>query len=194
MYFVWESNAKLAEDFLHVSDAPDGLDSGSWITGERLVVKPAVVTLVGDSDSPSKLSDMVLTPFQLPVLSPQAVSTLADIGVDNVEYFPINIKRPKVKAVEQSYKIGNIVGLVYCLDKSHATLRTFTRNPNKIVALRQYRILEDKVTGAGPGKKPPLVFRLGEFSYHVLAHESVKSAFEKQKLTGAQFIDPVKYV
>jgi hypothetical protein len=194
MYFVWESNAHLSDDFLYVTEAPDGLNQGDWIRGKGLLAKPATVTLVGDSDSPATLSDMILTQFELPVLSPRAISTLADIGVDNIEYFPINIKRPKVKGLEQSYRIGNIVGLVFCLDKRHATFDTFPDNPNKIMSLEQYHILEEKVTGAGPGKKTPLVFRLGEFSYHVLAHESVKSAFEKQKLTGALFTDPAKYV
>lgn len=188
MYFVWRSDAGLSDEFLYVSKAPDGLSHGRWITGQPLLAKPSTVTLVGDSDYASALSDMILTQFELPVLSPRAVSALESLGVDNIEYFPINIKRPKVKTLETSYKIANIVGLVNCLDKKHATIETFSANPNRISWLGQYRILEDKLSGAGPNKKTPLVFRLGEFPYHLLVHASVKAVFEAQKLTGAVFI------
>ena len=114
------------------------------------------------------------------------------MGIENVEYFPVNIKRPKVTAVEKSYKIANIVGRIDCLDKDHAIFETFSANPNKLSSLRQYRILEDRIVEAAAGNKPPLIFRLGEFSYHALVHESVKKAFEKQKLTGAMFTPPEK--
>jgi hypothetical protein len=36
------------------------------------------------------------------------------------------------------------------------------------------------------------MFRLGEFHAHVLVHESVKDAFEKNGLTGAMFTPPEK--
>lgn len=187
MYFVWESDAKLYDEYLYVSVVPDELTYGDWITGERLLTTPRVATLVGDPHYASTLSDMVLTQFELPVLSPRAISTLESIGVDNIEYFPINIKRPKVKTVETSYKIANVIGLVYCLDKDHATFKTFAANPDKLKILRQYRVFAEKIAAAGSGKKAPLVFRLGEFSEHLLVHESVKAAFEKGKLTGAKF-------
>lgn len=192
MYFVWQSDVALYEDFMFVSRSPDTLNEGDWIRGERLASKPKVFTLAGDSKYASALSDMVLTQFQLPVLSPRAVSTLEDLGIENVEYFPVNIKRPKAKDVEKSYKMANIVGRIDCLDKKHADFETFSANPNKLSSLRRYRILEDKIADSAASGKPPLIFRLGEFSYHALVHESVKKAFEKQKLTGAKFIPPEK--
>jgi hypothetical protein len=192
MYFVWQSDAKLYDDFMYVSRTPDGLNHGEWTRGERFLAKPKMFTLAGDSKYASTLSDMVLTQFELPVLSPRAISTLEDLGADNLEYFPINIKRPKVTAVVKSFKIANIVGRIDCLDKNHAIFETFSSNPNKISSLRQYRIIEDRIAEAAAGNKPPLIFRLGEFSYHALAHESVKKAFEKQKLTGAMFTPPEK--
>src|SRR5262245_27861486 len=124
MYFVWQSDVALYEDFMFVSRAPDGLNTGDWIRGEPIVTKPKTVTLVGDSNYASALSDMVLTQFHLPVLSPRAVSTLEDLGIENVQYFPVNVKRPKAKDLEKSYKIANIVGRIDCLDKNHAVFAT----------------------------------------------------------------------
>lgn len=187
MYFVWQSDPTLYDDFMYVSRSPDMLNKGEWIRGEPLVGKPKVFTLVGDPKYASALSDMVLTQFELPVLSPRAVATLNDLGIENVQYFPVNIKRPKAKDLEKSYKMANIVGRIDCLDKKHADFETFVENPNKLSSLRRYRILENKIAESAAGGKPSLIFRLGEFSYHALVHESVKKAFEKEKLTGAKF-------
>ena len=193
MYFVWSSDAGLSDSYMYVNKAPDGLNYDTWITGEPLVKPPPVVTLVGDSDSPTTLSDMILTQFELPILSPRAISVLEKTGVDNIQYFPINIKNRQTGELEKSYQIANIVGLVDCLDKKHATYNTSPRDENTILLLQQYRILEDKILPKGSGKKTPLIFRLGEFPFHVLAHESVKTAFEKENITGSEFIAPEKF-
>ena len=88
MYFVWRSNAALANQYLHVSNVPDGLDHDAFVAGKAMLKPPPVVTLVGDSDSPPALSDVVLTQFQLPVFSPRAVSVLQSASVYNIQYFP----------------------------------------------------------------------------------------------------------
>lgn len=190
MYFVWGSDAGLSDSYMYASKAPNGLNFASWITGEALVKEPPVATLIGDTDSPTTLSDMILTQFELPILSPKTISVLEKLGVDNIQYFPINIKNWQTGELEKSYRIANIVGLVYCLDKKHATFNTLPEDENKISWLQQYRILEEKIPAKASGKKTPLVFRLGEFPFHVLAHKSVKTAFEKERITGSQFIAP----
>ena len=191
MYFVWSSDAELSDSYMYVSKAPNGLNYTAWVTGEALVKEPPVATLIGDTDSPTKLSDMILTQFELPILSPRAVSVLEKLGADNIQYFPVTIKNWQTGDLEKSYRIANIVGLVNCLDKKHATFNTFPEDENKISWLQQYRILEDKIPVKG--RKTPLVFRLGEFPFHVLAHKSVKTAFEKERITGSQFIAPEEF-
>src|SRR5436309_508005 len=107
MYFIWRSDAGLANKYLYASNAPIGLKVRLWQTGEAMLKPPATSTLIGDSDSPSTLSDMILTQFELPVLSPKARSVLEEIGVDNIEYFPIDINTGKAGALEKSYKAAN---------------------------------------------------------------------------------------
>src|SRR5262249_59683198 len=113
---------------------------------------------------------------------PKAITVLEEMGVDNLEYFPVQIKHKKAKDVEKSYRVANVVGKIDCLDKKHAKFTTFP-DEDEISYLSKYKIFEDKIQPKA-GKKPPLVFRLGEFTYHVLAHESVKKAFEKAGLSG----------
>jgi hypothetical protein len=190
MYFVWQSNAALSKKYMYVRKAPNELRPKGWTTGKALVKEPTIVTLTGSETSPTTLSDVILGGFHIPVLSPQAVSVLQDAGVDNIQYFPINIRNWETGELNQSYKIANIIGLVNCLDRKHATVTTFPEDKNEISWLQEYRIFEDRIAPRGGGKKAPLVFRLGEFRDHVLAHESVKTAFEKAGITGSKFEPP----
>jgi hypothetical protein len=191
MYFVWRSNAALSKTYMYVRQLPSDLRHQDWITGNSVTNQPKVATLTGKNDSPTTLSDVIVGEFNFPVLSPKAIAVLEKTGVDNIEYFPIKIKNWQTGELDKSYKIGNIVGLIDCLDKKHATFGTF--DDGEISRLQQYRIFEDKVLPQGRGKHAPLVFRLGEFRYHVLAHESVKTAFEKEKITGSEFVAPEKF-
>jgi hypothetical protein len=190
MYFVWRSNAALSKKYMYVRDDPPELDQGDWITGKPMLTKPPVMTMTGKESSPSAPSDIVLGGFNLPVLSPRAIAVLDRIGVDNLEYFSIRLRNWETGAIDQSYKIANVLGLVNCLDRNHATYNVFPDDETKISWLQKYRILEDRIPSAGRGKKPLLLFRLGEFPYHVLAHESVKAAFEGEGLTGSKFVPP----
>src|SRR5690242_2808723 len=95
MYYVWRSDAALSDRYLYASRVPDGLTHQDWITGKPLPKRPPAITLVGDGDSPITLSDMILTQFELPILSPKAMAALESVGVDNIEYFPITIKSRK---------------------------------------------------------------------------------------------------
>ena len=191
MYFVWRNNRALSKTYMYVRHFPDDLRRKEWITGKPMTTPPKVVTFTGKDSSPTTLSDVILGEFNFPVLSPRAIAVLEKAGVDNIEYFPIKIKNWKTGELDESYKIGNIVGLIDCLDRKHAIVDTF--DDGRISGLQEYSIFEDRVLPQERGKKPPLIFRLGEFRYHVLAHESVKTAFEEEKITGSQFIPPEEF-
>lgn len=188
MYYIWESDATLYDKFLYASKTPEKLFTGDWVEGKPGVQQRGPLKLEGDRKCPAKLSDMVLTQFELPILSPRAMTVLKEAGVDNLEAYPIQIKHPKMKSPEKSYQIINVVGLVACVDKDHAAIKTYTSDPSRIFTLRQYQLLENKIP------KNLKVFRLEEFSGHLLVDPSVKDAWEKAGLTGAKFTPTEKYV
>ena len=117
------------------------------------------------------------------------MSVLEGMGVDNIQYFPIDIDTGK--GVEKSFKIANILGLINCLDRKHAKFETF--DDGELSWLERYRIHEDEIKPLGKGKKPALVFRLGEFPSHILAHDSIMKAFKQNGITGAEFIPTEKF-
>jgi hypothetical protein len=176
---------------MYVRELPREVHHKEWITGKPMVKPPKVATLTGKSDSPPTPSDVIVGEFNIPVLSAKAISVLEEAGVDNIEYFPVKIKDWDTGKIDNSYKIANIIGLIDCLDREHATLRTF--DDGEVSSLRRYKLLEQKIVHSDRKKDPPLVFRLGEFRYHVLAHESVKAAFEKNGVTGSEFVPTERF-
>ncbi len=192
MYYVWEKALQLEDEFAFFSNEPPGFDTALWISGERIVAPPTI-ELVGDSNSPTTLSDVLLTGFELEVLSPRLVSLLADMGIQNVQYLPITIIDRKTKNKETSYRIANILGAICCLDLDNSDYR---RAPGSTVFLRvsEFRIHTDKIVALPGMREPPLLFRLGEFKWHILVHESVKEACTKAKISGLKFTPPEIYV
>lgn len=193
MYFVWRSNTELSNTYMYVSEQPDELEHEDWISGNALLKQPPIMTLTGDDDSPITLSDVILNGFRLPILSPKAISVLDKLGLNNIEYFPVQIRNWQNNEIEKSYKIANIVGLVYCLDRTNSTYNTFPEDDD-ISWLQQYSIFIEKILPIPPNKNKPLIFRLGEFPYHILVHKTIKAAFEKEGIIGSEFILPKDYV
>jgi hypothetical protein len=191
MYLIWRADIALTKDYFYANQVPPGLKTRAWKTGDEMLKPPPTYTLAWDGKSPTNLSDVVLTQSQLPIWSPKVVSVLEGMGVDNIQYFSIDIETGKGGAVEKSYKIPNIIGLISCLDRKHAKFETF--DDGEISWLERYRLLEDKIKPLGKTKKPPLVFRLSEFPSHVLAHDSIVKAFEKNGITGSEFIPTEKF-
>ena len=192
MYYVFESNTKLAAKFIYFRTPPKGLDSGAWRVGEKFRAPPAEMTLVAEDEIPSELSDMLLARGELHVYSPRLMATLAAAGVTNIEYFPITVVDKKRGVTRADYRIANILGSVACLDVDNAELTKYADGVG-YSSVEEYSLLEDRIQPLPGMKAPPLLFRLAEFKFHVIAHQSIKDAFERDGITGARFIPTQDY-
>jgi hypothetical protein len=192
MYYVWTRDLDLDEDFAFFSDEPDGFDPNFWISAEKIVAPPAI-ELVGDTDSPATLSDLLLTGFQLQVFSPRLVSLLTDMQIQNVQYLPIRIINHETREVETTYRIANIVGAIDCLDLKNCEYAR-SRGSGNIIRVSKFGIIPEKIMALVGMQGPPLIFRLGEFKRHILVHESVREACQRAGITGLKFTPPETYV
>jgi hypothetical protein len=193
MYYVWEKALKREDEFAFFGKRPPGFRAKPWISGER-IAEPPTIELVGDSDSPTTLSDVLLTGFELEVLSPRLVSLLADMGIQNVQYLPITIIDHETKRKETSYRIANILGAIDCLDLKNSQHSLAPDDSSVVLSVSKFRIHTGKIVALPGMREPPLLFRLGEFKRHILVHESVKEACTKAKISGLDFTPPEVYV
>ena len=60
--------------------------------------------------------------------------------------------------------------------------------------VEKFRVFENQMVPLPGRKSPPLMFRLGELEFLMLAHESTRTAFDCDGITGANFTPTEDYV
>ena len=191
MYYVMQMDMGLSSKFIYFREEPDGYDPSLLRTGEALEEPPPLVTLTAD-EKPTVISDLVLAPADMLIFSPKLMACLADVGVKNIQYFPIRLVEKKAKKVTDDYRLANIVGSVACLDVENSEV-TKLSSGRGFRAVEQFNLLEDRIKPLPGTKTKPLLFRLAEFKYHVIADEAIKATCEKNKITGAEFVPTQEY-
>ena len=191
-YYVMEMNTRLTNKFIYFRNQPEGLNIAAWQTGEKFMTPPSQMTLVAEDEIPSEMSDMLLARVELHVYSSRLMATLASAGVTNIEYFPITVVDKKRNVTRTDYQVANIIGSVACLDVSNSGVDTFS-DGSGYSSVEEFSLLEDRIQALPGMKAPPLLFRLAEFKFHVIAHEALKNAFERDGITGVRFIPTQDY-
>lgn len=192
MYYVWKKALELENDFAYFSTEPSGFRAKPWISGDKIAAPPAI-ELVGDSDSPTTLSDVLLTGFELEIWSPRVVAVMSDLGITNIQYLPVTIVNYKTKKKDTSYQIANVLGAIDCLDLANSQ-HTLASGSNVVLSVFKFKIYPDKVVPLPGMQKSPLIFRLGEFKRRILVHDKVQEACQKVGITGVKFVPPEAYV
>jgi hypothetical protein len=186
MYYVMQRETESAGKYVYFAEEPSGYDGDSWRTGSLMAPAAEPMTLVAQDERTNKLSDMLLNAADLQVYSPKLVASLTAAGVDNIQYFPITILDAATGKTREDYRVANILGKIACVDLENSNVRYF-RGSKDIRSVEEFSLLEDRIKPLAGQKKAPLLFRLGELEFLLIAHESVKDALERDGITGVKF-------
>jgi hypothetical protein len=189
MYYVLRPDSRLAKKFIYFTKEPSGTETEEWITGQPLGRKPPVFVWSEADSEAGAFSDMVLNSPRIPIVSPKLRGVLQELGVTNVEYFPIKLVDEARGVTRDDYLVMNVLGRIACLDVENSTV-VKSRRGEHYTTVEEFRLLADRIKPLPGSDHPPLLFRLDEFEDYLLAHQSVKDAFEKAGITGADFILP----
>lgn len=192
MYYVLQMDMGRTAKFIYFRKPPTGYDDALLRAGESVKVGPSNLVLTAEDEKPTALSDLLLAPSDMLVMSPKLISCLSDLGVGNLQYFPIRLVDKKRGKTTDDYRLANVVGSIPCLDVDHSVVKRFPTS-DRYRVVEQFSLLEDRITPLPGTKAKPLIFRLDEFKYHVLAHEAVKAACENAKITGIEFVPTSEY-
>ena len=192
MYYVWKSDLNLVDRFSYFKDDPVGLDMDLLRSGEKITSNLPICDFVTDKSYPTDLSDLLLTGYELHVISPRLVQVFYSLSMENVQYFPTRIKNHETGEIIDNYKILNVIGSINCLDLEHSEFARSRRSGN-LTELARYKIIEENVLSYS-GEEPPLVFRLGKFEWHLLVGERFKEACESEGITGCEFTSTEEFV
>ena len=193
MYYVFGIDVGQENQFVFFTEEPDDYDSEQWDSGRKLPNPPPNLTLVADEDGQEAPSDLLLTDFDFFVASPKLISVLSSLSVENIEYYPINVVNGDGDTIASDYKAMLIIGRCACLDKNNATLR-YSADNEDLLSVKRFSVLENKIVPIGSQSDKPLIFRLDEFPFITLVHESVKKACEDNDITGVEFIQTTDYM
>lgn len=192
MYYVWKRDLKLVDHFSYFKDDPVGLDIGLLRSGMKVDDNLSTCNFITNDAYPTDLSDLLLTGYELHVISPRIVEVFNSLSINNVQYFPARIKNHKTGEIIDKYNILNVMGSVDCLDLEHAEFARSRRSGN-LTRLAKYKIIEENVLSASRDE-PPLIFRPKEFKWHLLVGERFKEACESEGITGCEFTSTEEFV
>lgn len=158
------------------------LDNGETISQ----IVPGIVLTLGPDARTGRMTDhLSVMGATGPVFSGRLREQLHNLGVDNVQYFDLEIRNPGDGSVYTDYKLANIVGHVDCVNTEQSELKFFDNGDIK--RIRKLVLDEEKI--------PPelKIFRLSNRRTLTVVHESIRNAFNSAGITGCVFYEPEDY-
>lgn len=159
-----------------IGEVPEEIEPGDWIRGQVLPppTDPLRITL---SEASGALRSDVIDGL-LTLHSTKLKDALSAFGVDNIDYFPVELEDSATGAVERGYWLANIIGLAACVDRDNSTFEP--RELGVGLELESFTI--------DPAKAPEQpIFRLAEDATLVVITEELKQHLAAVGLRGVRF-------
>jgi len=151
-YYLLEQDLRIP-NIATVGDVPENIEPLDWMRGQRLPAPgPGPLRLMLSSMSGEEPTDIIGS--LLTLFSDDLKGALTQFGIDNIDYFPVELQHPLTHEVWRGYWLANIIGLVACLDVSRSVilprpsgarghLRSFYVDPDRAGDRRIFRLAED---------------------------------------------------
>lgn len=122
----------------------------------------------------------------VPIMSKRLADALAEVGVDNLQLFPV-ILRNTVTGQVYDYQAYKVVGLVAAADLSASESTVHDNKPVADVSFEKLVVDESKPHSL-------LIFRLAEDISALLVHDKVRKHVLSRGIDTLKFIKPEDYV
>ncbi len=155
------------------------------VSNAEVPVPDIVLTLDGDSRMGRMTDCLAITEIYGLVFSSRLRELLDSIGINNIEYYKLEIVNPRSGKKFSDYYIANVVGLVDCVDREKSELKYF--DDGDIKRIRKLVLDQSRI----PSKLR--IFRLAKRTILTVVHQSVKEVIESAGLTGCVFYRPEEY-
>ena len=176
-YFVVDETG----DYAMVVESPtlDGRTDVKFGRGVRIDADLSKLEFLLDPKDKREMPDFG-TAFGGLVVSERFREVLDEAGVDNVDYYPVRITQKATGEKHTGFFQANVIGAIACVDRGKSKFTPSEIKPKLITEFKDLRLDPKKVGGEK-------LFRLAEYPAMLIAHESVKKAIEKAKLSGIKF-------
>jgi hypothetical protein len=157
MYNILEFDTQFGIPAIVAEDdatAEDKFQQGTQVEADETPVNPMLASDTTLDEYPDYFNAL-----RAPIASDRLKKALLDAKVDNIEWFPVEIRTPE-KAIP-GYNIMNVIGRVACLDEAASQV---TRWRNKIARIKSLKVDPNRARDA-------TIFRLHEYPELILIHE-----------------------
>jgi len=187
-YFIWESRRRDLDEALIADFPPIQKKYGvSFVIGRRFLIDLPELEVHIESEGQGVLTDdLVVFKHRCVAHSQKLRKVLRDVGVDNIDYYPLRIINVMTGEVSQSYKAANILDIIHCIDPEGSDLDIDDEDPQNIWYINRLALIQERLGDS-------LLFRLGERLSTVIVHRDVKEAVEGAAITGALFLPAEGY-
>ncbi|WP_299494176.1 DUF1629 domain-containing protein [uncultured Shewanella sp.] len=183
MYWVMFTERKSVEE-KRLSGVPPLIDELhlKCNEGKNITRSFPVIEFTPKEDFHCLTDNLTAAGFSGLIANKRVSETLREIGVNNIQQFPVLLKEVNGNQDCTDYDLINIIGDadIVDYDKSDITLNS----PGDIMLIDSLSFIDTSDIPL------PYVFRLTSFLPLIIAHDKVKQAFETNNITGFTFYKP----
>lgn len=175
----------LIEGSASVGKVPSGFEPSQWLEGKPMSDPAGGKRLELDlslesGDYRGDIIDGIVTLY-----SDELKDALIELGVDNIQYYPVALRDQKSNEREGGYWLANVIGLPDCIDMEKSRMKHWPSGRG--FDFLSMAIDEEKTNGLK-------VFRLKEDPTKVIISEEIKQYFdETDMLHGVELIQTEDY-
>lgn len=149
-YFLLEQDLRIP-DIAAVGGVPESIEPLDWMRGKKMPPPPGTLRLPLSSASGDARTDIMGSLVTL--FSDELKDAMIQFGVDNIDYFSVELEDQATHEVESGYWLANVVGIVECVDAARSTivprpsgakgrLESFYIDPRRAGGLSIFRLAE----------------------------------------------------
>lgn len=183
-YWVWR-DAIYSDEQASLNTRPPSIHAQRlYFDDGVLLVQPnisAVLDISLSEEDDGFLTDNLVAPGVPGLLiSSRLRGVLEQCGVDNIQYFPVNMRLSDGTILFNEYSIANIIGRVSCIDFTQSDIVADDGPPLVIDSIDHLVLKQDNTHELD-------VFRLGEFFVAIIVSSRVKDAIQRSGVSGVEF-------
>jgi hypothetical protein len=193
LYFVMREALSVEQEnaaddgYIEIEDweATDGFeDWGVGLPAEKQPAGRVVINAVPYDGYAGPLDEF--KDENVPLMSKRLKETLESAGVDNMKFYPVELRHKKTKKTHE-YFAFNLIGLVDAVDLGKSTMTSEDGDFTGDTVISELSVDEGKT-------RQLLMFRLKQKFSVILVHRRVKEAIERAGITSVQFIAPEDFM
>ena len=164
-------------------DLPDEIDLIETIMGKKPMFDELPIEMQADIDEDETIVYTDIINPGVPLFSEKMKSALDEFGVDNIEYYPVNITDSETKEVLAEYYLAIVKDIIACIDLDNSK---FGKTASGTTVITQFCIDHTKVADS-------ILFRFHNIPGLIIINEALKEELSKIDFKGVSFKPTEQY-